>query len=41
VVPLHASELRFKLERGLDPLLEKLSAAGVGELLDPGRPRVA
>jgi hypothetical protein len=37
VVALHAAEMRFKLDRGADDLYDRLAAAGVSELVDPGR----
>ncbi len=32
--------MRFKLDRGVDPLYDRLAAAGVSELVDPGRAAV-
>jgi hypothetical protein len=40
VVPLHADELDFKLDKGTDDLLDLLDGAELSELLDPGRPSV-
>lgn len=37
VVPLHASELAYKREHGIDALLERFDAAGVGDRIDPRR----
>lgn len=37
VVPLHASELAFKVEHGIDALLERFDAAGVSDRIDPRR----
>lgn len=34
---LHRAEMTLKLDEGLDPLLEAWSAAGVTEVLEPGR----
>ena len=41
LLPLYADEMAFKLDRGPAALLERLSAEGVTELLDPVRPSVA
>lgn len=38
LVPLHPSEIEFKLEHGADALFEKLAAAGNSDLFDPARP---
>jgi len=35
---LYADEVTFKLEQGMDPLWDRLDAAGVMEALDPDRP---
>jgi hypothetical protein len=40
VVPLYREEMALKLQSGLDPLLERLDAAGVTELLDVRRKNV-
>ncbi|MFZ5893346.1 MAG: suppressor of fused domain protein [Myxococcota bacterium] len=40
VVPLYESEMRFKLNEGTDPLLERLFDESVTEFLDPKRPSV-
>lgn len=40
VMPLHADEMRLKLDHGLDALHDRLDEAGVTEILDPGRPSV-
>ena len=40
VVPLHMSELEFKFEHGIDPLLELFDKHGVTDRIDPGRPSV-
>jgi hypothetical protein len=40
VVPLHLSELRFKLEHGVDPLLDLFDRHGVTDRIDPARPSV-
>lgn len=40
LVPLYREEMEFKLKAGLDPLLERLDAAGVTELLDVRRENV-
>jgi hypothetical protein len=40
LIPLHPSEISFKLKHGSDPLLEKLAAAGYSDLYDPRRPAV-
>jgi hypothetical protein len=39
-VPLYREELDYKLDHGLDPLLDRLDEAGVTELLDLGRKNV-
>jgi hypothetical protein len=41
VVPLHASELRFKARRGIDALLERFDRAQVFDRIDPDRSPVA
>jgi hypothetical protein len=41
LVPLHPSEIDFKLQRGADAFFEKLAAAGYSDLFDPNRPAVA
>jgi hypothetical protein len=41
VVPLHADEMQFKLDRGPDALFDRLGRAGVTEGLVPDRPSVA
>lgn len=40
LVPLYREEMDFKLRHGLDPLLERLDAAGVNEFLDLKRKNV-
>lgn len=40
IVPLYEEEMSFKLEHGIDPLIEKLAEAEVSELLDAGRPNL-
>jgi hypothetical protein len=40
VWPLHADEMRVKLDQGLDRLLELLDEASIIELVDPDRPSV-
>jgi hypothetical protein len=40
LVPLYREEMEFKLKSGLDPLLDRLDAAGVTELLDVRRKNV-
>lgn len=39
-VPLHLSELKFKLEHGTDALLELFDDHGVTDRIDPERPSV-
>jgi len=39
-VPLHMSELKFKLENGIDPLLELFDKHGVTDRIAPERPSV-
>ena len=39
-VPLHMAELEFKLEHGIDELLELFDKAGVSDRIDPERPSV-
>jgi hypothetical protein len=41
LIPLHPSEITFKLQHGSDALMEKLAAAGYSDLFDPRRPAVA
>jgi hypothetical protein len=41
LVPIYAAELAFARSEGARALAERLEAAGVTELLDPGRPAVA
>lgn len=38
VLPLHAAELALKLADGTDALIDRLDAAGVQPIVDPGRP---
>jgi hypothetical protein len=38
VVALHGAEMDFKLAKGADALYDRLDAADVSELVDPGRP---
>jgi hypothetical protein len=38
VLPLHADELALKLAEGTDALIDRLDAAGVQPIVDPGRP---
>lgn len=40
VIPLHAAELEFKLEHGVEALRDRLEEAGVTEVLRPDRPSV-
>lgn len=40
VIPLYREEIDFKLKRGLDPLLERFDRAGIGPVVDVGRPNV-
>jgi Suppressor of fused protein (SUFU) len=40
VYPLYEEEMRLKLESGFEALIDRFDAAGVTELLDPGRPSV-
>jgi hypothetical protein len=40
VLPLYAAEMELKLADGADALYDRLGAAGVTELVDPGRPGV-
>ena len=37
VYPLYPEEMQFKLENGMDALLERFQAAGITDRLDPGR----
>ena len=39
-VPLHLAELKFKIENGIDPLLDLFDQHGVTDLIDPVRPSV-
>lgn len=39
-VPLHASEVMFKMEHGIDALLELFDKHGVDDRIDPARPSV-
>jgi Suppressor of fused protein (SUFU) len=39
-IPLHRTELEFKLEHGIDALLELFDKNGVTDRIDPLRPRV-
>lgn len=39
-VPLYREEMEFKLKKGLDPLLDRLGAADVSEVLDVNRKNV-
>ncbi len=39
-VPLHLAELRFKLQHGIDPLLDLFDQYGVTDRIDPGRASV-
>ncbi|MFC7533379.1 suppressor of fused domain protein [Actinoplanes sp. GCM10030250] len=41
VIPLHPDEVRVKLERGTDALIEILDRGSITELLDPERPSFA
>ena len=41
MVPLTAAEIELKLEKGTDALLAALDAAGVGDVVDIGRPGAA
>jgi hypothetical protein len=41
IVPLYASEMQLKLDRGWDQLHSQLTSAGVSDLIDPHRPAVA
>jgi hypothetical protein len=40
VVPLHLSELKFKLQHGIDPLLDLFDKNKVTDLINPGRSSV-
>jgi len=40
IIPLHSSEMAFKLEHGADALLERFETAGHTDLFDPQRPPV-
>jgi hypothetical protein len=40
VVPLHAAEMRFKLEHGADALIERMAAAGCDDVIDVDRASV-
>lgn len=39
-VPIYREEMDFKLQQGLDPLMDRLDKAGVTELLNISRPNV-
>jgi Suppressor of fused protein (SUFU) len=39
-LPLHRDEMELKLTGGMDALLDRLDAAQISEVLDPGRPSV-
>ncbi len=41
LIPLHSSEMEFKLRHGADALLERFAGAGGSDLFDPARPPVA
>lgn len=41
LIPIHPSEMDFKLKHGADALFERLAAAGYTDLFDSGRPPVA
>ncbi len=41
VIPLHPSEMEFKLANGADALFERMAGAGQDDLFDPNRPPVA
>lgn len=41
LIPLHSSEMDFKLAHGADALFERLTAAGHSDLFNPARPAVA
>lgn len=41
LIPVHRSEMEFKLQHGADALFEKLAADGYSDLFDPTRPPVA
>jgi len=38
--PLYAEEMQFKLDHGMDALIEKLEAGGVSDVINPARPSV-
>ena len=40
LIPLYREEMNFKLRRGFEPLLDRLGAAGVTELLNIDRKNV-
>ena len=40
LIPLYEEEMRFKLDHGLDPLLDRLDAGNVNELLNIKRKNV-
>jgi hypothetical protein len=40
LLPLHADEMDLKIREGSDALLDRLDAAAVTDLVDPGRPSV-
>lgn len=41
LIPIHPSEISFKLQHGSDALMQKIAAAGYSDLYDPWRPAVA
>jgi len=41
LIPIHQSELDFKLQHGVDALLDRLVTAGYDDVIDPSRPPVA
>ena len=40
VLPLYADEVKFKLRKGADALLDRFDAAGIADVVDPARPSV-
>jgi hypothetical protein len=40
LIPIYREEMEFKLQQGLDPLIDKFDKQGVSELLDVARPNV-
>ncbi|WP_421881568.1 suppressor of fused domain protein [Methylibium sp.] len=40
-VPLYFSELQFKMDKGIDALLDRISEKRVSDVIDPSRKRVA